>query len=75
MKFEIKKKLVAKSVRVKSVDFHSSFPWVLIGLYTGSVTIYDYNTQASLQYLEVTSQPIRCAKFISEKNLYLYRNL
>jgi coatomer subunit beta' len=68
MKFELKKKLVAKSGKVKSVDFHPNFPWVLIGLFSGSITIYDYNTQASLQYLEVTSSPIRCAKFAAEKN-------
>ncbi len=69
VKFETKKKLVAKfSDRVKSVDFHPTFPWVLIGLYSGSISIYDYNTQAQLQYLEITSQPIRCAKFIAEKN-------
>jgi coatomer subunit beta' len=68
MKFELKKKLVAKSERVKSVDFHPTFPWCLIGLYNGSITIYDYNTQALLQYLEITTQPIRCAKFIAPKN-------
>lgn len=70
MKFEIKKKLVAKTDKIKSVDFHPTFPWVLLGLYKGSVQIYDYNTQASLNYLEITSLPIRCAKFIPEKNWY-----
>jgi len=69
MKFEMKKKLVAKSERVKSVDLHPQFPWVLIGLYSGNINIYDYNTQASLHYIEVTQFPIRCAKFISERNM------
>jgi coatomer subunit beta' len=69
MKFELKKKLVAKSGRVKSVDLHPTFPWVLIGLYSGCITIYDYNTQASLQYLEVSNQAIRCAKFIPDRSL------
>jgi len=68
MKFDIKKKLVAKSERVKSVDLHPQFPWVLIGLYTGNINIYDYNTQACLQYIEVTQVPIRCARFIAEKS-------
>lgn len=68
MKFELKKKLVAKSGKVKSVDFHPTFPWVLVGLFSGSITIYDYNTQASLQYLEVTASPIRSAKFVADKN-------
>jgi coatomer subunit beta' len=71
MKFELKKKLVAKSAKVKSVDFHPTFPWILIGLYTGSISIYDYNTQASLHYLEITSHPIRCAKFLAEKNMII----
>jgi coatomer subunit beta' len=68
MKFELKKFLVAKSGKVKSVDFHPTFPWVLIGLFSGSVIIYDYNTQATLHYLEVTNSPIRSAKFVAEKN-------
>lgn len=68
MKFELKKKLVAKSDKVKAVDFHPIFPWVLIGYYNGSISIYDYNSQACLQKIEVTSKPIRTVKFISEKS-------
>jgi len=45
MKLEIKKKLINRSERVKSVDIHSSLPWVLIALYTGNVLIFDYDTQ------------------------------
>lgn len=44
MKLEIKKKLVTKSKRVKSVELHPNLPWVLIGLFNGNVMIYDYNT-------------------------------
>jgi coatomer subunit beta' len=69
MKFDMKKFLVAKSQKVKSVDFHPYFPWVLVALFTGSIIIYDYNTQATLHFLEVTNSPIRCAKFIPDKNL------
>ena len=69
-KFEHKKKLVAKSGKIKCVDFHPTFPWVLVGFFSGSITIYDYNTQASLHYLEVTQFPIRAAKFIAENNWY-----
>lgn len=46
MKLEIKKKLLSKSERVKSVDLHPQLPWVLIALYAGNVVIYDYNTQS-----------------------------
>jgi coatomer subunit beta' len=70
MKFELKKLLVAKSAKVKSVDFHPTYPWVLVGLFSGSIIIYDYKTQATLQYLEITASPIRTARFIAEKNLY-----
>ncbi|MCQ2819765.1 MAG: coatomer subunit beta' [archaeon] len=68
MKLSLRKKLIAKSGKVKSVDFHPTFSWILLGLYDGSLSIYDYNTQAAVQYLEVTVYPIRCAKFMPEKN-------
>jgi len=44
MKLEIKKKLLNRSDRVKSVDLHPTLPWVLIALYCGTVMIYDYNS-------------------------------
>ena len=44
MKLEIKKKLLSRSERVKSVDLHPNMPWVLIGLYAGNVVIFDYNS-------------------------------
>ena len=68
MKLNLKKRLIARSGKVKSVDFHPTFSWILLGLYNGSLSIYDYNTQASVQYLEVTLYPIRSAKFMPEKN-------
>ena len=43
MKLDIKKKLLSRSERVKSVDLHPKLPWVLIALYAGNVVIYDYN--------------------------------
>ena len=71
MKIVLKKKLVARTGKVKSVDFHPIFNWILLGLYNGSISIYDYNTQSSVQYLEVTNCPIRSAKFMSEKNFII----
>ena len=68
MKIVLRKKLVARTGKVKSVDFHPIFNWILLGLYNGSISIYDYNTQSSVQYLEVTNSPIRSAKFLAEKN-------
>jgi len=45
LKISIKKKLCARSGRVKSVDIHPEYPWILAGMYSGSVTIYDYEKQ------------------------------
>jgi len=64
----LKKRLVARTGKVKSLDFHPTFSWILLGLYNGSISIYDYNTQSSVQYLEVSPLPIRSAKFMPEKN-------
>jgi coatomer subunit beta' len=67
MKLEIKKKLLNRSERVKSVDLHPSLPWVVIALYAGTVVIYDYDTQTPVRTLEITNSPVRCAKFIARK--------
>jgi coatomer subunit beta' len=45
MKLDIKKKLLNRSDRVKSVDLHPTLPWVVISLYAGTVTIYDFEAQ------------------------------
>lgn len=67
MKLEIKKKLLNRSERVKSVELHPSLPWVLIGLYSGTVSIFDYNTQSCVKQFEVSKEPVRCARFIIRK--------
>lgn len=67
MKLEIKKKLLNRSERVKSVELHSSLPWVLIGLYSGTVAIFDYNTQSCVKQFEISKEPVRCARFILRK--------
>lgn len=67
MKLDIKKKLLSRSERVKSVDLHPSLPWVLIALYAGNVVIYDYAQQSQVKSFEITDAPIRCAKFIARK--------
>ena len=71
MKIVLRKKLVARTGKVKSVDFHPIFNWILLGLYNGSISIYDYITQSSVQYIEVTNCAIRSAKFMSEKNFII----
>ncbi|KAF9584955.1 hypothetical protein BGW38_004501 [Lunasporangiospora selenospora] len=68
MKLEIKKKLLATSERVKSMDFHPTEPWILASLYDGHAYIWNYETQALVKTFEVTDQPVRAAKFIARKN-------
>jgi coatomer subunit beta' len=67
LRLDIKKKLSARSDRVKSVDFHPTEPWALSALYSGNVFIWDYNTQALVKQLEVCQLPVRCAKFVVRK--------
>ncbi|KAG0196867.1 hypothetical protein BGX28_009673 [Mortierella sp. GBA30] len=68
MKLEIKKKLLAHSERVKSMDFHPTEPWMLASLYDGHAYIWNYETQALVKTFEVSDQPVRAAKFIARKN-------
>jgi len=67
LRLDIKKKLSARSDRVKCVDMHLSEPWCLASLYSGNCFIWDYNTQSLLKQFEVCNLPVRCAKFISRK--------
>ncbi|KAF9923673.1 hypothetical protein BGZ67_009714, partial [Mortierella alpina] len=68
MKLEIKKKMLAHSERVKSMDFHPTEPWMLASLYDGHAYIWNYETQALVKTFEVSDQPVRAAKFIPRKN-------
>ncbi|KAF4756004.1 Coatomer subunit beta' [Perkinsus olseni] len=70
LRLDIKKKMNARSDRVKSVDFHPSpdLPWVLSAMYSGNLFIWDYKTQALVKQVEVSAPlPVRCAKFIPRK--------
>lgn len=68
LRLDIKKKLSARSDRVKCVDFHPTEPWVLSALYSGNIFLWDYNTQTLVKQLEVCPNlPVRCAKFITRK--------
>ena len=45
LKFEIKKKMKSRSERVKCIELHPELPWVLVSLYSGNITIYDYSNE------------------------------
>ncbi|PFH50394.1 hypothetical protein AMATHDRAFT_145122 [Amanita thiersii Skay4041] len=71
MLFEVNRKLYARSDRVKGVDFHPTEPWLLTGLYNGSVNIYNRDTGALIKSFEVADVPVRCVKFIARKNWFV----
>lgn len=71
MLLDINRKLFARSDRVKSVDFHPTEPWLVAGLYTGSVNIWNYETGALIKTFEVAEVPVRCVKFIARKNWFV----
>ncbi|EJU06310.1 coatomer beta' subunit [Dacryopinax primogenitus] len=68
---DISRKLFARSDRVKSVDFHPEEPWLLAGLYNGSVHIYNYETEALIKTFEVAEVPVRCVRFIARKQWFV----
>lgn len=68
LKLDVKKKLVARSERVKCIDVHPTENWILVGLYDGKVHIWHYETQQLLKTFEVNDGPVRVAKFVPKKN-------
>ncbi|KAJ8518398.1 hypothetical protein ONZ45_g4537 [Pleurotus djamor] len=71
MLFEVTRKLFSRSDRVKDVDFHPTEPWLLTGLYNGTVNIYNHETGALIKTFEVAEVPVRCVKFIARKNWFV----
>ncbi|XP_027122661.1 coatomer subunit beta'-1-like [Coffea arabica] len=67
LRLEIKRKLAQRSERVKSVDLHPTEPWILASLYSGTVCIWNYQTQTMAKSFEVTELPVRSAKFVARK--------
>lgn len=68
LRLDIKRKLSARSDRVKSVDLHPSEPWMLASLYNGNVHIWNIESQQLIKSFEVCDLPVRAARFVSRKN-------
>ncbi|XP_055828839.1 coatomer subunit beta'-3-like [Solanum dulcamara] len=64
---EIEKKHVQKSERVKSLEIHPTEPWILVGLYTGTVQRWNYQSQTVEKNYQVSESPVRSAKFIARE--------
>ncbi|KAH1114139.1 hypothetical protein J1N35_007517, partial [Gossypium stocksii] len=67
LRLEIKRKLSQRSERVKSVDLHPTEPWILASLYSGTLCIWNYQSQTMAKSFEVTELPVRSAKFVARK--------
>ena len=53
LRLDIKRKLSARSDRVKSVDLHPSEPWMLASLYNGNIHIWNFESQVFMRYLDM----------------------
>ncbi|KAG8497080.1 hypothetical protein CXB51_008336 [Gossypium anomalum] len=67
LRLEIKRKLSQRSERVKSVDLHPTEPWILASLYSGTLCIWNYQSQTMAKSFEVTELPVGSAKFVVRK--------
>ncbi|XP_075999730.1 coatomer subunit beta'-like [Genypterus blacodes] len=68
LRLDIKRKLTARSDRVKSMDLHPTEPWMVASLYSGSVVVWNYETQTLVKTFELCDLPVRVAKFVSRKH-------
>ncbi|CAL8372284.1 coatomer subunit beta' [Gadus morhua] len=68
LRLDIKRKLTARSDRVKSVDLHPTEPWMVASLYSGSVVVWNHENQTLVKTFEVCDLPVRVAKFVARKH-------
>ncbi|KAH9947204.1 coatomer beta [Amylocystis lapponica] len=71
MLLDVNRKLFSRSDRVKGVDFHPTEPWLITGLYNGTVNIYNTETGAIVKTFEISEVPVRCVRFIPRKNWFV----
>mmetsp|Transcript_26629 Transcript_26629/g.32327 ORF Transcript_26629/g.32327 Transcript_26629/m.32327 type:complete len:931 (-) Transcript_26629:369-3161(-) len=67
LRLDIKRKLVQRSDRVKSVELHPTEPWILANLYSGNIYLWNYTNSTLVKSFEVTELPVRTAKFVVRK--------
>lgn len=71
MRLDVKRQLLARSERVKGIDFHPHEPWILTTLYSGQVYIWSYETQQVVKSFELCDVPVRAGRFIARKNWFV----
>ncbi|CAJ0607379.1 unnamed protein product [Cylicocyclus nassatus] len=65
---KVEEMFLTRSSRVKSVDLHPTETWLLAALCSGSVQIWNYESQLLLKSFKICDLPVRAAKFISRRN-------
>ncbi|XP_070761334.1 coatomer subunit beta'-like [Enoplosus armatus] len=68
LRLDIKRRLTARSDRVKSVDLHPTEPWMMISLYSGTVVVWNHESQMMVKTFEVCDLPVRVAKFVARRH-------
>ncbi|XP_044057207.1 coatomer subunit beta'-like [Siniperca chuatsi] len=68
LRLDIKRRLTARSDRVKSVDLHPTEPWMLVSLYSGTVVVWNHESQMMVKTFELCDLPVRVAKFVARKH-------
>ncbi|XP_019950628.2 coatomer subunit beta' [Paralichthys olivaceus] len=68
LRLDIKRRLTARSDRVKSVDLHPTEPWMVVSLYSGAVVVWNHDTQTMVKTFELCELPVRVAKFVARKH-------
>eukprot|EP00124_Ichthyophonus_hoferi_P003757 Ihof_evm2s349 gene=Ihof_evmTU2s349 len=68
LRLDIKRKLSARSDRVKGVDLHPTEPWLLCSLYNGNVNVWNYETETLVKTFEVADLPVRACRFVTRKS-------
>lgn len=71
LRLDIKRRLTARSDRVKCVDLHPGEPWMLASLYNGNVHVWNYENQTLVKSFEVCDLPVRAVRFVARKNWIL----
>lgn len=56
---EMLTKFESRSSRAKAVAFHPSRPWILVGLYTSTIQLWDYRMGAVIDRFEGHEGPVR----------------
>ncbi|CAN9511190.1 unnamed protein product [Ophioblennius macclurei] len=68
LRLDIKRKLTARSDRVKSADLHPTEPWMVVSLYSGTVVVWNHESQAIVKTFELCDLPVRVVRFIARKH-------